>query len=205
MTGPAALPPGFRVADHVGADLGGALVVANDNPAGPATGRFGDGMDLPAPALWSRQALTGGRLRAVAVTAPGASGPQGFQAVHATAERVAGALGVGAVEVGVCWSTGTPGVTSRRAADFTVAGLAGDGSAVLLTDAALDRAALDAALDGWPTGAGGVLLLASGSAGHTPDADEFSTELAALRADLTAPTADATPTADRPTPTGEPA
>ncbi len=64
-----------------------------------------------APVLWTEQVLTSGALRAVVLNSGGANactGPEGFQNTHATAERVAEALGCGAVEVAVC-STGLIG------------------------------------------------------------------------------------------------
>ena len=64
-----------------------------------------------APVLWSQQVLTGGALRAVVLNSGGANactGPEGFQATHATAEKAAEVLGCGAVEVAVC-STGLIG------------------------------------------------------------------------------------------------
>jgi glutamate N-acetyltransferase/amino-acid N-acetyltransferase len=61
---------------------------------------------------WSRQVLQGGRLRAVVLNSGGANactGPEGFQDTHATAEHVAGQLGLGAIDVAVA-STGLIGV-----------------------------------------------------------------------------------------------
>ncbi len=61
--------------------------------------------------LWSAQVLSGGRVHAVVLNSGGANactGPLGFQDTHATAEKVAAALGDSAGEVAVC-STGLIG------------------------------------------------------------------------------------------------
>lgn len=170
------LPSGFR--------LDGNLLV-NDGPTDTAAGQFG-GTELAAPALWSRQVLSDGRLRAVAVVPPAeGTGPERFQSVHATAEHVAADLGVGAVEVAVWWAQ--PPVSaqdSRRASTgWTVAGLAVADLAVLLTDAALPSVALETALaTAWPaSGQDSVLVLASGASGSTPTAAEFAATLSTLR------------------------
>jgi glutamate N-acetyltransferase / amino-acid N-acetyltransferase len=106
---------GFR-ASGVAAGLkssGGADValVVNDGPAAAAAGVFTANRVKAAPVLWSEQVLTNGALRAVVLNSGGANactGPAGFQDTHATAERVAAALGCGAGEVAVC-STGLIG------------------------------------------------------------------------------------------------
>jgi glutamate N-acetyltransferase/amino-acid N-acetyltransferase len=87
-----------------------ALVV-NDGPLDAAAGVFTSNRVKAAPVLWSQQAVTDGRLAAVALNSGGANactGPVGFQDAHATAERVADALGVAAADVAVC-STGLIG------------------------------------------------------------------------------------------------
>ncbi|MGW5054673.1 bifunctional glutamate N-acetyltransferase/amino-acid acetyltransferase ArgJ [Actinokineospora sp. NPDC004072] len=87
-----------------------ALVV-NDGPSQAAAGVFTTNKVKAAPVLWSQQVLTTGKLRAVVLNSGGANactGPEGFQDSHATAEKVADVLGVGAVEVAVC-STGLIG------------------------------------------------------------------------------------------------
>ncbi|MFH8795244.1 bifunctional glutamate N-acetyltransferase/amino-acid acetyltransferase ArgJ [Streptomyces sp. NPDC017941] len=89
-----------------------ALVV-NDGPRTAAAGVFTSNRVKAAPVLWSEQVLKGGQVAAVVLNSGGANactGPRGFQDTHATAERVAGALGVGAGEVAVA-STGLIGVT----------------------------------------------------------------------------------------------
>ena len=173
------VPAGFRLA---------ANLLVNDGPADTAAGQFG-GTDLDAPALWSRQVLTDGRLRAVAVVAPvEGTGPERFQAVHATAERTAAQLGLGAVEVAVWWADAPVGRQALRltSTGWTVAGLAVGDLVVVLTDAALPPAELETALAGvWPAGQDdNVLVLASGSSGRTPTAAELAATLSALRLDL---------------------
>ena len=86
-------------------------MVVNDGPRFEAAGVLTRNKVKAAPVLWTEQVLTTGRLRAVVLNSGGANactGPEGFQAAHATAERVAIALGCGAVEVAVC-STGLIG------------------------------------------------------------------------------------------------
>ncbi|GGM70718.1 arginine biosynthesis bifunctional protein ArgJ [Longimycelium tulufanense] len=108
-------PSGFRAAgvaagikDSGKPDL--ALVV-NDGPYDTAAGVFTVNKVKAAPVLWSEQVLRYRRLRGVVLNSGGANactGPEGFQDTHATAEKVADVLGVGAVEVAVC-STGLIG------------------------------------------------------------------------------------------------
>ncbi|MEU8378950.1 bifunctional glutamate N-acetyltransferase/amino-acid acetyltransferase ArgJ [Streptosporangium sp. NPDC048865] len=108
-------PLGFRAAgvaagikSSAGRDL--ALVV-NDGPSRAAAGVFTRNRVKAAPVLWSAQVLAGGRVHAVVLNSGGANactGPLGFQDTHATAEKVAAALGDSAGEVAVC-STGLIG------------------------------------------------------------------------------------------------
>ncbi|PWW54135.1 bifunctional glutamate N-acetyltransferase/amino-acid acetyltransferase ArgJ [Actinokineospora spheciospongiae] len=86
-------------------------LVVNDGPAAVAAGVFTRNKVKAAPVLWSQQVLTTGSLRAVVLNSGGANactGPGGFQDTHATAEKVADVLGVGAIDVAVC-STGLIG------------------------------------------------------------------------------------------------
>ncbi|MQA63350.1 MAG: bifunctional glutamate N-acetyltransferase/amino-acid acetyltransferase ArgJ [Actinophytocola sp.] len=113
-------PKGFRAAgiaagikDSGSADI--ALVV-NDGPQQDAAGVFTRNVVKAAPVLWSQQVMTNRKLRAVVLNSGGANaatGPEGFQDTHATAEKVAEVLSeqggeVGAIEVAVC-STGLIG------------------------------------------------------------------------------------------------
>ena len=105
---------GFRAAGvaagikPAGLDL--ALVV-NDGPSDAVAAVFTANRVKAAPVIWSQQAVADGRLRAVVLNSGGANactGPSGFADTHATAERVAAVLGVGAGDVAVC-STGLIG------------------------------------------------------------------------------------------------
>ncbi|MFC8969754.1 bifunctional glutamate N-acetyltransferase/amino-acid acetyltransferase ArgJ [Streptomyces sp. NPDC057094] len=89
-----------------------ALVV-NTGPRRAAAGVFTSNRVKAAPVLWSEQVLRSGEVTAVVLNSGGANactGPKGFQDAHATAEKVAEALGdTGAGSVAVC-STGLIGV-----------------------------------------------------------------------------------------------
>lgn len=184
------LPAGFRF----DIDTDGLFLLVNIGPSDTAAGHF-SGTDLAAPALWSRQVLTDGRLRAVVVVHPVAgTGPEQFQAVHATAERTAESLGIGAVEVAVWWAEA---IDTRQALRLTSDGwaVAGYGTGVagglvlVVTDAVVDAAVLDTVLaKAWPaTWDEVVLVLASGGSGRTPSAAELTLTLSALRQDLACP------------------
>ncbi|KAA8969738.1 bifunctional glutamate N-acetyltransferase/amino-acid acetyltransferase ArgJ [Mycobacterium sp.] len=126
-------PAGFRAAGiAAGIKASGApdlALVFNEGPDCTAAGMFTRNQVKAAPVLWTRQALTTGRLRAVILNSGGANactGPAGFQDVHATAEAVAAALSArgtetGAIEVAVC-STGLIG--DRLPMDKMLAGVA---------------------------------------------------------------------------------
>lgn len=111
VTGPA----GFRAAGVAagikpGGDRDVALVV-NDGPAAAAAGVFTTNRVKAAPVLWTQEVLREHRLRAVVLNsgcANACTGPGGFQDAHATAEHVAKALDLGAIDVAVC-STGMIG------------------------------------------------------------------------------------------------
>ncbi|MEU9981343.1 bifunctional glutamate N-acetyltransferase/amino-acid acetyltransferase ArgJ [Streptomyces sp. NPDC050856] len=88
-----------------------ALVV-NNGPRRAAAGVFTSNRVKAAPVLWSEQVLKAGELRAVVLNSGGANactGPRGFQDTHATAEKAAEVLDIGAGEVAVA-STGLIGV-----------------------------------------------------------------------------------------------
>ncbi|HIW61812.1 MAG TPA: bifunctional glutamate N-acetyltransferase/amino-acid acetyltransferase ArgJ [Candidatus Stackebrandtia excrementipullorum] len=134
--------PGGFTAAGVAAGLkesGGedVALVVNNGPRFEAAGVFTSNRVQAAPVLWSRQVLAGGGpLRAVILNSGGANactGPRGFQNTHATAERVAVLLDVGAASVAVC-STGLIGehLPMERllpGVDRAVASLAPDGGA----------------------------------------------------------------------------
>jgi len=137
-------------------------VVVNDGPLDTAAGVFTRNRVTAAPVRWTRQVLGTGRLRAVVLNSGGANactGPAGFQDTHATAERAATALGVGAIDVAVC-STGLIGVRLDMTAllpgvDKAVAALHPGGgvdaaTAILTTDTVTKEAAY--AGPGWAMG-----------------------------------------------------
>ena len=125
-------PAGFRAAGIAagikksgGPDL---ALVFNEGPDYAAAGVFTRNQVKAAPVLWTRQAITTGRLRAVLLNSGGANactGPGGFQDTHDTAEAVAGTLSnwgteTGPIEVAVC-STGLIG--DRLPMDKVLAGV----------------------------------------------------------------------------------
>ncbi|GAA2146018.1 bifunctional glutamate N-acetyltransferase/amino-acid acetyltransferase ArgJ [Kitasatospora kazusensis] len=176
-----------------------ALVV-NDGPLLAAAGVFTLNRVKAAPVLWSEQVLKGGQVSAFVLNSGGANactGPGGFQDTHATAEKVAGELGLNAGEVAVA-STGLIGV--RLPMDVLLPGveqaakaLSADGGeaaaiAIKTTDTVHKTAQVTSAA-GWTVGgmAKGAGMLAPGLATMlvvlTTDAVLESAELdAALRA-----------------------
>ncbi len=171
---------GFRAAGvAAGIASGGRLdlaLVVNDGPLDAAAGVLTGNRVKAAPVLWTQQVLATGRLTAVVLNSGGANactGAAGFADTHATAEAVAGALGVGAVDVAVC-STGLigerlpmaavlPGVEKAAAA---LAGTGGDAAAraIMTTDTVPKTAT--AGGPGWTVGgmAKGAGMLAPGLA-----------------------------------------
>jgi len=108
-------PQGFRAAGVVaGLKQSGerdVAVVINDGPSRAAAAVFTANRVQAAPVTWSRQVVSGGRVRAVVLNSGGANactGPLGFQDTHATAERLAVAIKDSAGEIAVC-STGLIG------------------------------------------------------------------------------------------------
>jgi glutamate N-acetyltransferase/amino-acid N-acetyltransferase len=106
---------GFRAAGVVaGLKQSGerdVAVVINDGPSRAAAAVFTANRVQAAPVKWTRQVVSGGRVRAVVLNSGGANactGPLGFQDTHATAERLAAAIGDSAGEIAVC-STGLIG------------------------------------------------------------------------------------------------
>ncbi len=170
-----------------------ALVV-NDGPNDAAAAVFTANRVKAAPVLWSQQVIADGRLRAVVLNSGGANactGPEGFQDTHATAERVAAAVGLGAGDVLVC-STGLigerlpmdallPGVDAAAAALATDGGAAA-AQAIRTTDTVAKHEMINHR-DGWTIGgmAKGAGMLAPGLATMlvvlTTDADVGSTLL----------------------------
>src|ERR1700761_602919 len=108
-------PLGFRAAGVVaGLKTSGerdVAVVINDGPSRAAAAVFTSNRVQAAPVTWTRQVVSGGRVRAVVLNSGGANactGPLGFQDTHATAERLGAALSDSAGEMVVC-STGLIG------------------------------------------------------------------------------------------------
>jgi glutamate N-acetyltransferase/amino-acid N-acetyltransferase len=108
-------PLGFRAAGvTAGLKPSGdrdVAVVINDGPSRAAAAVFTANRVHAAPVKWSRQVVSGGRVRAVVLNSGGANactGSLGFQDTHATAERLAAALDDSAGEMVVC-STGLIG------------------------------------------------------------------------------------------------
>ncbi len=115
-------PAGFRAAGvTAGLKASGApdlALLVNDGPRHTAAAVFTANRCRANPVLWSEQVLADGTVRAVVTNSGGANcytGAAGFQNTHATAEQVAGDLGVGAVDVAVC-STGLIGMLNERQA-----------------------------------------------------------------------------------------
>ncbi|SNS51815.1 glutamate N-acetyltransferase [Geodermatophilus pulveris] len=159
-------PQGFRAAGvAAGLKSSGApdvALVVNDGPDDAAAAVFTTNRFPAAPVQWTRQVVSTGRVRAVVLNSGGANactGAEGFQDTHATAEHVAAALGLGAVDVAVC-STGLIGVRlpmDRLTAGVTaaVAGLSEDGGphaarAIMTTDSVPKTTVV--ARDGWTVG-----------------------------------------------------
>jgi glutamate N-acetyltransferase/amino-acid N-acetyltransferase len=120
-------PTGFRAAGvAAGLKSTGAedlALVVNDGPAYAAAAVFTANRCQANPVLWSREVVKDGVVRAVVLNSGGANcytGPEGFRTTHAVAERVAGHLGIGAVDVVVC-STGLIGLANDR--DQVLAGV----------------------------------------------------------------------------------
>jgi glutamate N-acetyltransferase / amino-acid N-acetyltransferase len=133
-------PQGFRAAGVVAGlkDSGDpdVAVVLNDGPSRAAAAVFTTNRIQAAPVTWTRQVVSGGRVRAVVLNSGGANactGAPGFQDTHATAERLAAAIEDSPGEIAVC-STGLigerlpmdkllPGVDAAAAAVSRAGGL----------------------------------------------------------------------------------
>jgi glutamate N-acetyltransferase/amino-acid N-acetyltransferase len=108
-------PLGFRAAG-VAAGLKESgqpdvAVVLNDGPSRAAAAVFTANRVQAAPVTWTRQVVSGGRVRAVVLNSGGANactGAPGFQDTHATAEYLAKVIDDSPGEIAVC-STGLIG------------------------------------------------------------------------------------------------
>jgi len=143
-------PKGFQAAG-VAAGLKSSgnkdvALVVNTGPRFDAANVFTSNRCQANPVLWSKEVAKDGVVRAVVLNSGGANcytGPEGFQVTHATAERVAEHLGIGAGDVVVC-STGLIGLLNDKAAllagaDAAAAALDADGGeaaahAIMTTD-----------------------------------------------------------------------
>lgn len=115
------------------------------------------------PILWSERVVADGTFQAIVLNSGGANcytGPDGFETTHAVAERVAGHLGIGAIDVVVC-STGLIGLANPReqvvaGVDAAYAALSGTGGseaaeAIMTTDSVNKQVVVEGA--GWSIGA----------------------------------------------------
>ncbi|MEU6646992.1 bifunctional glutamate N-acetyltransferase/amino-acid acetyltransferase ArgJ [Saccharomonospora sp. NPDC046836] len=108
-------PQGFR-ASGITAGLKASgksdiALVVNDGPSAVAAAVFTTNRCKANPVLWSEQVMAGHKASAVVLNSGGANcytGPEGFQNTHASAEKVAELLAIGAIDVVVC-STGLIG------------------------------------------------------------------------------------------------
>ena len=151
-------------------------LVQNLGPSFSAAAVFTSNRCQANPVIWSKEAIKDGLLSATVLNSGGANcytGAQGFQTTHATAERVAEALGCSAGDVLVC-STGLIGEQLDRekilaGVDASAASLSADGGlaaaeAIMTTDSVSKTASAEGA--GWVVGgmAKGAGMLAPGLA-----------------------------------------
>jgi glutamate N-acetyltransferase/amino-acid N-acetyltransferase len=208
-------PLGFRAAGAAaGLKQSGqpdVAVVLNDGPSRSAAAVFTSNRVQAAPVTWTRQVVSGGRVRAVVLNSGGANactGPAGFQDTHATAEHLAAAINArgedaSAGEIAVC-STGLigerlpmdkllPGVSAAVAEASRAGGLAA-ADAIRTTDTVVKIAFRRP--DGYSIGgmAKGAGMLAPGLATMlcvlTTDADLEPAQLDAALRTATATTFD---------------
>jgi glutamate N-acetyltransferase / amino-acid N-acetyltransferase len=204
-------PQGFRAAGvTAGLKESGqpdVAVVLNDGPSRAAAAVFTSNRVQAAPVTWTRQVVSGGRVRAVVLNSGGANactGPLGFRDTHATAEHLAAALSESAGEIAVC-STGLigerlpmdkllPGIDAAVAEASRAGGLAA-ADAIRTTDTVV-KIAFRRGEGGYTVGgmAKGAGMLAPGLATMlcvlTTDADLAPAELDAALRSATAVTFD---------------
>lgn len=159
-------PQGFRAAGvSAGLKASGkpdVAVVVNDGPQRAAAAVFTSNRCKANPVLWSEQAIRSGSAKAVVINSGGANcytGPAGFAVTHATAERAAALLGVGAIEIQVM-STGLIGLLNDKEAVLAGASAAMEAAATdggpaaataIMTTDTVSKQAVSAA-DGWTVG-----------------------------------------------------
>jgi glutamate N-acetyltransferase/amino-acid N-acetyltransferase len=172
-----------------GKDL--ALVV-NQGPAFDSATVFTANRCKANPVLWSQEVVKDGVVRAVVLNSGGANcytGPEGFQTTHAVAEKVAGGLGIGAIDVVVC-STGLIGLANDRddllaGVEAATAALSPDGGvsaaeAIMTTDSVSKNTVVEGA--GWSIGG-----MAKGAGMLAP---QLATMLVVITTDAVVPAAD---------------
>ena len=189
-------PQGFLAAGvAAGLKSSGAkdvALVVNAGPRFDAAHVFTANRCQANPVLWSKEVAKAGVARAVVLNSGGANcytGPEGFQTTHATAERVAGHLGIGAGDVVVC-STGLIGLLNDRdallagvdAAAGALAPTGGDDAAhaIMTTDTVAKQVVVEG--DGWSIGA-----MAKGAGMLAP---ALATMLVVITTDAVVPAAD---------------
>ena len=168
-----------------------ALVV-NQGPAYESATVFTSNRCKANPVLWSQEVVKDGIVKAVVLNSGGANcytGAEGFQLTHATAERVAEHLGIGAIDVVVC-STGLIGLLNDRDAllggvDAAAAALSADGGqaaaeAIMTTDTVSKQVVVEG--DGWSIGG-----MAKGAGMLAP---ALATMLVVITTDAVLPAAD---------------
>jgi glutamate N-acetyltransferase/amino-acid N-acetyltransferase len=168
-----------------------ALVV-NQGPTFDSASVFTANRCKANPVLWSQQVVADGTVLAVVLNSGGANcytGPDGFRTTHAVAERVAGHLGIGAIDVVVC-STGLIGLANDRdtvlaGVDAAFAALAADGGAdaaraIMTTDSVAKQVVVEGA--GWSIGG-----MAKGAGMLAP---QLATMLVVLTTDAIVPAGD---------------
>jgi glutamate N-acetyltransferase/amino-acid N-acetyltransferase len=192
-------PRGFRAAGvPAGLKSTGAndlALVVSDGPGFDSATVFTANRCKANPVLWSQEVVKDGVVRAVVLNSGGANcytGPEGFQTTHAVAERVAGKLGIGAIDVVVC-STGLIGLTNQRqnlldGVDAAFSALSPDGGndaaeAIMTTDSVSKQVVVEGA--GWSIGG-----MAKGAGMLAP---QLATMLVALTTDAVVPAADLDP------------
>lgn len=181
MTTGVTVPAGFRAAGvAAGLKSTGApdvAIVVNDGPSDCVAAVFTSNRVKAAPVLWSQEAASDGRARAVVLNSGGANactGPDGFADTHRTAEYAADVLSLSAVDVLVA-STGLigerlpmdkllPGVQAAASA-LAADGGAAAAEAIRTTDTVAKTASFTHP-DGWSVGgmAKGAGMLAPGLA-----------------------------------------
>lgn len=168
-----------------------ALVV-NQGPRFDSASVFTSNRCKANPVLWSEQVVKDGVVKAVVLNSGGANcytGPEGFRTTHATAERVAEHLGIGAGDVVVC-STGLIGLVNDRdlllaGVDAAAAALTTDGGtaaaeAIMTTDTVSKQVVVEG--DGWSIGG-----MAKGAGMLAP---ALATMLVVITTDAVVPAAD---------------